>query len=328
MLRPLIVLWLAAPSLVADHRAEIEAWARAQGRRPVWPEASLTTVAYDPTIAEEVEALLEEARSAAPADRTAFDRIEQLLLAHPELPQAAWWMAERHAIEAHQLRDGPGAPPAAELARRLEGPRAAAFGGSLPPPLAHQGGAEARLTGARPDDRVIVDGSQLEPSTRLEAGRHHVQVFRAQRRISAAWVTLGASAQVSLPEPAGPCGELDLLGTRATRAAPQPPAGAMCEEWAAAQPDGAGGTLIARCRGASCEPWQTLGAEAPSALPVPHVEPQEPNTPSSVPSWVTWGAVGLGSVVATGLVLWQAGAFDGPTSDTEFTFTGPTAIAF
>jgi hypothetical protein len=328
MLRPIIVLWLAAPSLVVDHRADIEAWARAQGRRPVWPEASLATVAYDATIAEEVEALLEAARSASPGDRGAFDQIEQLLHAHPELPQAAWWMAERHAIEAHQLRDTSGAAPAAELARKLEGPRAAAFGLSMPAaPALADGAAAPPITGVRPGDRVLVDGSELEKDTRLEAGRHHVQVFREQRRISAAWVVIG-DAELSLPDPTRPCSELDLLGTRATVAAPEPPAGAACEAWAAAQPNGAGGTLVARCRGSSCEPWQALAAESEVALPISQIEAQAPSAPSGVPTWVTWGAVGLGSIVATGLVLWQAGAFDGPTSDTEFTFTGPTAIAF
>jgi hypothetical protein len=38
--------------------------------------------------------------------------------------------------------------------------------------------------------------------------------------------------------------------------------------------------------------------------------------------------VGAGALAATGLVLWQAGAFDRGDPSTEFVFTGPSASAY
>ena len=46
-----------------------------------------------------------------------------------------------------------------------------------------------------------------------------------------------------------------------------------------------------------------------------------------LPAWLTWGALGLGAVASTALVLWQAGAFDRPAPATEFVFTGPSAAS-
>jgi len=327
MLRPIVVLWLAAPAILPVHRADIVEWAQSRGRRPVWPDADLAAVAYDRALADEVEALLEEARSASPAERSAFDRLEQLLLSHPELPQAAWWMAERHAIEA-QRAEGPDASPrAVDLARLLEGPRAAAFGLVPRPAEGPSAHSELRLAGVRANDRVLLDGVPLEPNAHVQAGRHHVQVFREQRRVSAAWSALGASPTFSLVDPTEPCSELDLLGTRDAAAAPEPSPGVLCGEWAVARPLGGGATALAYCRGSSCAPWQTLGATNAS-LATARPEPALADDGAGLPPWVTWGAVGVGSVVAAGLILWQAGALDGPASDTEFSFTGPTAVAF
>jgi hypothetical protein len=324
MLRPIVVLWLAAPGILPDHRADIVEWAEARGRRPVWPDADLATLAYDRALAEEVEALLEEARSASPGERSAFDRLEQLLISHPELPQAPWWMAERHAIEA-QRAESP--PEAVDLARLLEGPRAAAFGLLPRAAVGPSPHSQLRLAGVRANDRVLLDGVPLEPNAQLEAGRHHVQVFREQRRISAAWIALGASPAFELVDPTEACSELDLLGTRDAAAAPEPSPGVLCSEWAVARPTGGGATSLAYCRGSSCAPWQTLEApSAPLAAALP--EPALADDRAGLPPWLTWGAVGVGSVVAAGLILWQAGAFDGPASDTEFTFTGPTAVSF
>lgn len=326
MLRPIVVLWLAAPAILPDHRADIEAWAQARGRRPVWPDADMASAAYDRALADEIEALLEEARSAAPAERDAFERLDQLLTSHPELPQAAWWMAERHAIEAQRAAGDDAAPQAVDLAGLLEGPRATAFG-LLPRTAAEPSPpSELYLSGVRANDRVLLDGVPLERNAHVQAGTHHVQVFRDLRRVSAAWIALGASPSVSLSDPTQACSELDLLGTRDAEPAPAPSPGVLCREWAVARPLGGGATSLAYCHGSSCGPWQTLGEAGP---PLRAARGQAlADDRAGLPPWLTWGAVGVGSVVAAGLILWQAGAFEGAASDTEFTFTGPTAVSF
>src|SRR5690606_12727429 len=116
------------------------------------------------------EALLEEARAAtaAPGTPSALERAEALLLEHPELPQAAWLLAERFAIEA-QLPGGAGDAAAArrrELALRaqeLEGARAQPAG-AAPLPAAAPVSALTAPAGARPNDRVFVDGVARAPA--------------------------------------------------------------------------------------------------------------------------------------------------------------------
>ena len=334
MLRPLIVLWQAAPAALPDHRSDIVQWASSKDRRPVWPAASIAAARYDGAIAEDVENLLEEARSAA-LGQAAFERLEQLLLAHPELPQAAWLMAERHAVEARRAGDAPSAEgDPLRRARALEGPRATAFGAALPSHALQAEPSEGlRWSGVRPRDHVFVDGVATVPGASLTAGLHHLQLFRAGRRISAAWVELGSPPELSIVDPTPACSELDLLGTLAGELRAEPLPGVACRQWAVARPSATGGTELASCRGSHCEVWETThravanngGAGRDSASP--SLADTLETASEALPSWITWGAIGLGSAVATGLILWQTGVFDSPAQSTEFVFTGPTAAA-
>ena len=72
---------------------------------------------------------------------------------------------------------------------------------------------------------------------------------------------------------------------------------------------------------ASTASWPSTSA----AVVASHSEPEDERP---WPSWLTWTLVGVGAGAATGLVLWQAGAFERSEPGTEFVFTGPDAAGF
>lgn len=331
VLRPLVVLWLAAPSLLPEHRDEIGEWTRARGRRPVSPEARLESARYDAALADRVEQLLEAARSATPGDEEPFEDLERLLENHPELPQAAWWMAERdltllqrrsESVDPRAASDAPLKGGLVLRARRLEGQRATAFGLEAVelPPVAR---SALSVTGARPGDQILVDGVDVSELGLLEVGRHHVQTFRSGRRLWAAWVDIGTPAELGVVEPAAPCSELDLIGTTAEQRAAAAPPGVLCPEWVVARPSPQGGTEFSACRGDRCAPWEQL-RRAPSGVAATLRVPEED---AGLPSWVSWTALGVGAATAAALILWRTGAFESSPATTEFVFTGPSAAA-
>jgi hypothetical protein len=348
MLDAIVVLWLGSSPQLAQHRADIAGWASAHQLSPAPPPAP-PPQAYDASLVDNIEALLEEARatSAPSAGPSAFDRVEALLWAHPELPQAAWLLAERYAIEAQLLRGrAEGSPEhGRELerhARDLEGERAKPLGlgashaeakpdatpevpakpdearSAAGPPTS----AMARA-GVRAFDRVVIDGVD---GAALEPGRHHVQVYRGTRRAWFAWVDAGATGELGPSDPTPACSALDLADVADGATAPRPAPGVLCVRWLAARPAAPGGTELAECTASRCGRWQnTAGALRGDGA---HAERAHPGEDTAAwPAWATWGVVGAGVVVATGFVLWQAGLFDRSEAATEFVFTGPSAGA-
>lgn len=329
MLPPLVVLWLAAPAAQPEYRGEIAEWAAERGFRPVAPAVS-AAVAYDATAALQIETLLEDAKTKAPGSAAVFEELDRLLAQHPELPQAAWLMAERYALEAQQ-RAGEAAPDgnaAEELTLRsseLEGARATAVGSEASPePSAAATHQPLQLIGMRPRDEVSIDGRPLSPGRQLAPGRHHVQLWRARTRVWAGWVDVGSPARVPIPDPTPACNELDLLGTELMASAPTPAPGVRCNSWAVASPDDSGGLRLSLCQGSRCSAWEVQGHGAPTRSGPPPTSAAEHE---GLPAWVTWGALGAGVVAGTALVLWRTGAFAPASDSTEFVFTGPTAAA-
>jgi hypothetical protein len=324
MLPPLVVFWLAAP---AGHGTQlvVEQWAADRGYRPV-AAAESPQLGYDDALVREIETLLEEARSVTPGTMGSFERIDQLVASHPELPQASFWMAERYALDAQYRARGPAPDLDAEreLGRRgdeLEGARAAAVGAEAASPAAAAEREKLELRDVRPRDEVLLDGSTVTAGASVAPGHHHVQLFRAQRRIWAGWVDLGSPPQLRIAEPTPACSELDLWGTERGAAGPVALPGVRCEAWAVVNARG-GELELAFCRGARCGAWEHRAAASergPSA--------DSPAPRQSLSPWVTWGALGLGATASTLLVLWQAGVFDRTPAATEFVFTGPTAAA-
>jgi hypothetical protein len=349
MLDAMVVLWLGSTPQLAQHRADIAAWASPRQLSPV-PPATPQSPGYDVNVVERIEALLEEARatSAPSAGPSAFEKVEALLWAHPELPQAAWLLAERYAIEAHAL--GTRAEASLELgrelerrARALEGERAEPLGlGALPaggrpdappevpatPPRPRSGAAPSAsssamaLAGVRAFDRVFVDGVD---GAALEPGRHHVLVYRGNRRAWFAWVDAGATLELGARDPTTACSALDLADVADGTTAPRPAPGVLCLRWLAARPTALGGTELAECTASRCGRWQSARGPLPGdRAGAVRAHPGE-DSAAAWPGWATWGLVGAGVVIATGVVLWQAGTFDRPAAATEFVFTGPSA---
>lgn len=337
MLRPLVLLWLAAPNALPEHRPDIVRWATARGFGPVAEPPGVVQSPYDDAAASQIEALLEEARTAPSARADVFEKLERLLTMHPHLPQAAWLSAERHVLqaraEARGGADAAGAARAAELERRsvqLEGPRALPFGqaerrpgGVLPPGPS----GKLQVEGLRPRDRVFMDGLPLAPDASSELGHHHVQVFRGDTRLWAGWLELGSPPRLSIDDPTVPCSELDLAGVTAGPNAPAAPPGILCQRWAAARPNLLGGVDVAECNASECNAWaHHPPSDAERKLELADQAPA-PAAKEGLPSWLTWSAVGVGAATTVGLILWRSGAFERSDSATEFVFTGPTAAA-
>jgi hypothetical protein len=332
MFGAIVVLWLGAEPELAERRADIAAWAHARQRHAelLHPSAS----SYDAGLADEIEALLEEARTlpAGPGTPDALQRAEALLLRHPELPQAAWLLAERHAIEAHSLAadDDVTAARRLELGRLalgLEGARAAAAGSTAVEPDGDAAASVPAPRAARPHDRVFIDGVAIEPRGEprgLAPGRHHARLSRGGLPVWSGWITLEPGPGQPLPDPTTACSALDLADVGAGGAAPEPAPGVRCERWAVARPSLLGGVDLAECAGSRCEPWRPVGATRSEAPAARHdAQPER----SGWPSWATWGLIGASALATTGIVLWRAGAFERDTPGTEFVFTGPSAPA-
>lgn len=332
MLRPLVLLWLAAPTALPEVRPDISRWAAARGFGPVSEPHGAVHVPYDDAAASQIEALLEEARTAPSATAGVFEHLERLLTMHPHLPQAAWLSAERFALQARAAAQGAGVAGslrATELEERsvlLEGPRASPYGqhgraseGRLPSPPA----ATLQVEGLRPQDQLFIDGLPVARHAFAEPGPHHIQVFRGRARVRASWIELGSPPRLSVEDTTRPCSELDLAGVTEGSGGPLTAPGILCGDWVAARLNLVGAVEVASCRASECSPW------AP-----PFVGVERGLTPTAasrsgdeLPSWVTWSAVGVGAAAALGLVLWRSGAFQPSEAATEFVFTGPTAAA-
>lgn len=325
-----MLVWLAATPPSIEQRAEIVEWAAQRGFHTL-PPAPFARPTYPAAAAREIERLLEDARAASSAE--VFTRLDALLEAHPELPQAAWLLAERHALEAQHARrlgsnaTAPDGSAGDVRAAELEGPRARAYGLPGPPrrspsepPL---GGLP--LSSLRAADRVFIDGVVAPPEPHL-TGRHHVRVHRGGVSVLSRWVDLPLPEGAELAPPAPPCSELDLLGTGASAAGPAPLPGVACGEWAVARPAGSG-VELALCAGAACGSWERQPGSAPKVTRSSPEGDGDLAPGSRWPTWATWAAVGSGVLLVTGVVLWRAGAFEGARPAPEFVFTGPSAAA-
>lgn len=348
----LVLIWLGAAGSLKAHRAELDAFAHARHVRLELPRSAPPRAKYpedDPGFALEIETRLEQARHAAGASEDALARqslgeVEETLRAHPELPQAAWLMAERFSIEAQLLeRDGESSARAALLRRAaagLEGPRARVFkppqppdkpgspapkllkepSEALPQPDSLPAASAVRISGLAPEDRLEWDGLAANGAPRAEPGLHQVRVLRSGRLVWASWVNLDRehmALDVALSPPER-CSREDLASVQflGDRVVPPP---ARCERWAAARPAAQGGIEIAVCSGARCGRPEVFRSGARA-----NAEERR-----RWPAFTPYALLGLGVAATGAIVLWRLGAFDKPEPERErVVYSGGAALRF
>ena len=326
------LVWLASagetrdtPS--AESRRALDQWARAHEVTLAMPAADDSRViGVDLAVSDRVEQELERAREAvgaqdADAAERALARAESDLYAHPELPHAAWLLAEvERGWAVRYTRLAPTDEARAERAwlraAGLDGGRAAGIGEP------HAGGAGGAVVVVHASISVVADGAftllldgaeVAEGSIERSPGAHPLIVARDGAPVWAAWVTLaeGTAIRIALATNS-PCTISDVARAR-LRDRSIDATGVRCSRWIAARPTGAAGVLIASCEADRCGSlveWRTPSVALPPSPPTPHT--------STWPSWATWTIVGGATALAAGVVLAASGALQSTRTETRF----------
>lgn len=329
---PATLVWIAPdPPDAAESRA-IASWARAHSVTLTPPgDESLPAIPVDLGIADQVEEFLDRARDATAAQEgEAIDRAtqaaEDLLRAHPEIPQASWLMAEVLRMRSSRWRRiDPADPEAADRewvrAETLDGGRMPGLGETS----AASHPAEAQVTIDVPDDDAIrLDGASVATTGPLatHAGLHALVVYAGGAPIWAGWIEVQpGSSTLSIDAPAlAPCSSAD-----AARA--QLAGGAMraervrCARWVAVARGPAPGSLrVATCEGARCDALLVWSDVQPWAGPAP-VTPDKHHD-RRWPTWATWVLAGAGVAVAAGVAIAASGALEAAPTETRFVSGG------
>jgi len=327
-----VLVWLSAASLLPTFRADLDGYAQSRFLRLEAPREnapSFRGAAYAPDAVAEVEALLEEARSATASleQSRALDALEHaaaLVHDHPELPQAAWLLAEELELRADIEASAPeGASSARALRKRaaaLEGPRATPFSDHTPSPELDLPPARTlTVDGLAANDELEWDGALSTSSLSGMPGEHHARVLRGGRLLWAGWVNLPeGETRVRFPVPESPpcsaddIGSAHLAGGRAF-ATPS----TRCESYVLASARPGGGIEAAQCERNVC--GKVVIFQRGARTPVGTAASER-----SWPRWATYTLVAAGGVLATGAVLWRAGVFDRktPATTVELTYMG------
>jgi hypothetical protein len=274
----------------------LQTWAAARGLKLVAPsDGGMHIVAVDPNIAKAIEDGLHQSREMlaqhdADGAERALAHAEGLLRAHPELPQAAWLLAEVErgwATRFSQLEplDSARATRHWRAASVLDGGRAAGVG---EPSASAEEKVPFHLDIAGDADDVRMDGEPVASGDRETRGGLHQLVARVGGNVVfAQWLAVarGTSVRVVLPSPA-PCSQADLAGHT------------HCPSWvsvrqASKSPEA---YVVRTCSEGAC------GAELVVAT-LPHDDRDTTRRKrAGFPPWAAWtlgatGAVALGVVV-------------------------------
>lgn len=327
------VAWFAADKAVhasaeapsEGSRRAIEAWAEARGLVVTVPRTDESvTIEVDLTKGDEIEKELANARDAltrldADAAEHALFRARSIARAHPELPHAAWLLAEiERGWAARWMRiepiDRERAARAWQIAAALDGGRAAGIGETATPRPADV--TAVFEFAADSDLRVSVDGVAIAPGPgKFAPGEHAVVAERSGRVVWADWVSISAGVDVVVPAfGPGSCTSGDLVRARGDRDGIDAH-GVTCERWIAAVPVGASSVRVAVCERDACGPfvmWQVHGgALGPVLPPRKHVD--------KTPLWIGVTAASVVAVIAaTSIALVATGAFEPAPHETKF----------
>jgi hypothetical protein len=329
---PPTLVWIApAPPDAAQQRA-VAVWARARGLELAPPrDERPPAIPLGLSAADAIEDLLDRARDATAArDAAAVDRAtaaaESLLRAHPELPQAAWLMAEvERARSTRWRRIDPSDPVAAER----DAQRADALDGGRVPGLGEVTAAtpapDAQLEVDLPDDaQAWLDGRPLrtgggQTPILTRAGLHALVVTAGGAPVWAEWIELGpgrTAVDADAPR-APPCSSMDA-GRARLAGQVLDARGVRCARWIAVAPGPQPGSLeIALCEASQCGAlfeWH----EAPAwSRPPPVATNEGAGRAHAWPAWATWtlaGATAVGVGVGLGLAVAASGTAAPPTT--------------
>jgi hypothetical protein len=315
----------------AEQARSLASWARAHSRTlsPPGDQAPLA-LRVDASVAEDVERSLDRARDAISAREgdvvdASLAAAETALRAHPELPQAAWLMAEVERTRSTRWRRVPPTDPEAAdrawmRADALDGGRMAGVAEQ-----ASQAGPEAatlQLEAIPSGAQAWLDGAAVAATLTTRAGPHALVITWRDAPVWAIWLETPAGSstvRVNAPPPP-PCSSDDLSRVRLTSGSEAVDAGgARCPVWIAASPGGLPGEVrVASCEAERCGPLLPWRATVSGPWSPP---PSKPNAPW--PAWATWSLVGGGAAIAAGVIILATGALQPPPpSETRFVSGG------
>ncbi len=327
-----VLVWLSATSALPTFRADLDGYAQSRLLRLEAPRenaASFRNAAYAPDVAADVEALLEEARRATASLEqsravAALEHAAELLREHPELPQAAWLLAEQLELSA-DLEDA--APEGASSAQALR-ERAAALEGARATPFSDRAASSELTTpsaraltteGLEPNDVLEWDGVRIAHALTSATGEHHARVLRGERLLWAGWVNVAEQEpRVRLPVPENPaCSPDDIGAARIAGGRALTSARVRCESYVLAAAHPGGGIEAALCERGVCGKVVIFQRGT-------HDDAGAVAGERNWPRWATYTLVAAGGVLATSLVLWRTGAFDRkqPGTTVELTYMG------
>ncbi len=306
-------------------RRAIQAWAEARGLVVTMPRTDASSsIEIDLTRGDEIEKELANARDAltrldADAAEHALSRARSIARAHPELPHAAWLLAEiERGWAARWMRIDPVDPERAarawQTAAALDGGRAPGIGETAAP-------RPAEITAAfqfvvDPNFHVYVDGVAIAPGPgKFAPGEHAVVAERDGRVVWADWVSISSGVTVVVPSfGSAACTMADLAHASGDRSGVDA-RGVTCERWIAAVPVGPSSVRVAVCERNACGPfvtWQTHNGPLGPILPPRKHE-------SKTPFWIGVTAVSVVAVIAaTSIALVATGAFEPAPHETKF----------
>jgi hypothetical protein len=311
---PATVVWLASEPPNADQSRALKSWSQARGIQLSPPGPAIApALPTDPSTAEVVESMLERARdSIAGRDgedaERALTSAESVLRAHPELPQAAWLMAEVERAKAARWRrltpaDAEAAAGAWLRAEALDGGRVPGVGeeGSSQHPLE----ATITLELSHEETQPWLDGELVRSgSVATRAGPHALLVTWDGTPVWAAWIDAPAghsTVHVSIPE-APACSAGDVSRAHVTGDAIDARR-VQCRAWIAVLGGAKPGSLrVVVCAANRC--GSILAWNAP--IPWTWSPSVQRDRSTGWPTWATWGLVGAGAAIAAGVVVLAA----------------------